>query len=800
MEKQKIFALVGLGIIGVLSVTGCGKNFSSSNSAAPATIPSTTKVLDNVTNQAVSSVSPDYSTITFTATTNLLKTIKTGNVIVSGVSSQFPYGMLRKVVSINQNGNQIALTTTQATLDQAIENGTISVNESLTASQIMTATALIHGTSLQLQGMSPLANVSLGTITIPLINAVLYDDGQGHQMTANGSISLTPGIVFTVSIGFFNIKQVTFAITGNEKVDITVSAPIAWTNLEEKVPVYDFYFQPIIVYVGVVPVVIVPHVTVYVNLNGSVSIGLSTGIIQTADVAGGINYDNGLYNLINNVSNSFQYNPPTVNANANVKVSAGPELEVLIDDVVGPTAEIDGYLELSVDILSTPWWILYGGLEGTAGLKVQILSYSLADYTAQIFNLQSLIAQSNSSGSTQNTPNPPANLAAIPGNNVVYLTWDASIGATSYNAYGATSASGPWVALGSTTSTGAPVTGCLNNGTVYYFTVTAVNSAGESGPSNKVSSVAYISNTYSMLGTGIAIDASGNAWIVNPTGYLYKVTPSGSVSGPLSISSYNQIRSIAIDASGNIWVTEFINSQNSNSYVIELNSSGSIMGTYLVGIYPTASDSEGIAIDSSGNIWIADNIGQNVTKLNSSGSIIGTYQIGMDSFPTYLAIDKSGNVWAAFNTQSTISYTLAELNSSGNLINTYTISCGQSCKPEGIAIDASGNIWIANSNSNNVFKLTIGGSLNAYNVGTNPDGIAIDASGNVWIANSGSNNVTELNSSGTIVGIYSTGTNPNGIAVDASGNVWVTSDSNLTEIVGVTTGPQYFPYTGPQWP
>jgi len=57
----------------------------------------------------------------------------------------------------------------------------------------------------------------------------------------------------------------------------------------------------------------------------------------------------------------------------------------------------------------------------------------------------------------------------------------------------------------------------LQTGTTYYFVVTAVNSAGESGYSNEASSVAYVINTYSVGASpfGIAIDASGNVWVAN---------------------------------------------------------------------------------------------------------------------------------------------------------------------------------------------------------------------------------------------------------------------------------------------
>ncbi len=89
-----------------------------------------------------------------------------------------------------------------------------------------------------------------------------------------------------------------------------------------------------------------------------------------------------------------------------------------------------------------------------------------------------------------------------------------------------------------------------------------------------------------------------------------------------------------------------------------------------------------------------------------------------------------------------------------------------------------------------------------YPVGTSPDGIAIDKSGNVWVTNDGDNTISELSSSGSAIGTYPVGNAPDGIAIDASGNVWVVnySDNTITKLLGLTKGPQYFPYTGPQFP
>jgi len=85
-------------------------------------------------------------------------------------------------------------------------------------------------------------------------------------------------------------------------------------------------------------------------------------------------------------------------------------------------------------------------------------------------------------------PSAPTGVTATAGNAQVTVSWTAVTGATSYNVYYGTSS-------GVTTATGTKVTGVTNggaiatlfNGTMYYFVVTAVNTAGESSASGSTS-------------------------------------------------------------------------------------------------------------------------------------------------------------------------------------------------------------------------------------------------------------------------------------------------------------------------
>ncbi|MEM3489237.1 MAG: fibronectin type III domain-containing protein [Nitrososphaerota archaeon] len=381
-------------------------------------------------------------------------------------------------------------------------------------------------------------------------------------------------------------------------------------------------------------------------------------------------------------------------------------------------------------------------------------------------------------------PPAPTNLTVTAGNKQVTLSWNASTGATSYNVYDATVSGGPYTKVASTSNTSMTVTGLSNTGTTYYFVVTAVNSAGGSGYSMEVSSVAYITNTYA-VGTnpgGVAIDASGNVWVTNcGSNTVTKLNSSGTTIGTYAVGSGPM--GIAIDASGNVWVAN----GNSNN-VTELSSTGTTIGTFPVGTEPW-----GIAIDASGNIWIANAGSGNVTELSSTGTIIGTFPVG--SKPEGIAIDVFGNVLVT----NTYGGNVTKLSSSGTTIGTFPVGSW----PEGIAIDASGNVWVVNSSSNNVTELSsTGTTIGTFPVGSWPRCIAIDASGNVWVTNNHDNTVTELSSTGTTIGTYAVGASPVDIAIDSSGNLWIADQgsTNVTEIVGVAKGPQHFPYTGPQFP
>src|SRR5262249_33489774 len=111
-------------------------------------------------------------------------------------------------------------------------------------------------------------------------------------------------------------------------------------------------------------------------------------------------------------------------------------------------------------------------------------------------------------------------------------SWTASPGATSYHVKRATVSGGPYTTVGSPTSTSFTDTG-LSNGTTYFYVVTAVNSAGESGNSNQASATptanAVNAISINFVGNGVTpMGSSESAGVVRKTNWNNAAGSSGS--------------------------------------------------------------------------------------------------------------------------------------------------------------------------------------------------------------------------------------------------------------------------------
>ena len=118
-------------------------------------------------------------------------------------------------------------------------------------------------------------------------------------------------------------------------------------------------------------------------------------------------------------------------------------------------------------------------------------------------------------GGTTTIPATPTGLAATAGNAQVILTWTGSSGATSYNLKRSTTNGSGYTTVSSPTAPAYTDTG-LTNGTAYYYVVSAVNSAGESGNSSQVTATPVAPNTTNVT---VTVNVLSNRHNISP--YVY---------------------------------------------------------------------------------------------------------------------------------------------------------------------------------------------------------------------------------------------------------------------------------------
>jgi hypothetical protein len=296
----------------------------------------------------------------------------------------------------------------------------------------------------------------------------------------------------------------------------------------------------------------------------------------------------------------------------------------------------------------------------------------------------------------------------------------------------------------------------------------------------------YLGGSGYDIGTAIAVDAAGNAYVTGTTGssnfpsttgalqttygsnddvFVTKLNPTGTAlvySTYLGGTSDDDGEGIAVDAAGNAYVTGYTDSSkfpttpgayqtalggSVDAFVTKLNPTGTalVYSTYLGG---TGGDSAfGIAVDNAGDAYVTGKT-QNVTGNTDSTDFPTTPGAYQTAFRTGL----SGDDFDAFVTK---------LNPAGTALVYSTYLGGTSDDTgRGIAVDAAGNAYVTGNTDSTDFPTTPG----AYQAPVGGDSHAF---------------VTKLNPAGTAL-VYSTYLGGTGygigtaIAVDAAGDLYVT--------------------------
>ena len=175
-----------------------------------------------------------------------------------------------------------------------------------------------------------------------------------------------------------------------------------------------------------------------------------------------------------------------------------------------------------------------------------------------------------SGGTNPTAPSAPQNLQASAGNGYVLLTWQApssngGASITEYKIYRGTTSGGESYLTEVSGNTLSYNDTSVSNGQTYYYYVTAVNSAGESQPSNEVSATPQAPSSSEIL---LVLDNGSEDYqsyftqALNADGYSYDIwNISSSGSPPVSILENYQV---VIWTTGSAWSNILSSTEQSN--------------------------------------------------------------------------------------------------------------------------------------------------------------------------------------------------------------------------------------------
>lgn len=390
---KKFFTLILL--ITSVSIIILFQSCSEDNPAEPSNgqeviIPVTTKSVDSTdyTSNLVS-ISSDSLTFTFQSGFTTKYNPAVNDVLVIEKGS----GLLRKITNIQTSGNETVITTKQATLTDAIEQGNISLKQSLQKARISKVDYYYKGINYKLnKGQESNFDFDL--------DVVLYDL-DGNQNTTNdqvklvGNFILSADVLFETSISSFKLQNAKIGLEATNSESLELIANLNYT-VEKEITLATVHFSPIYFQLGPVPVVILIELDIKAGGSGYANASMTVGFDNSITYEAGINYVRGQgWNPYSEFSNEFNYNPPVLTANAGARVFVKPEISIAVYGVLAGYAGAEAYGEILVDLFNTPWWELYAGLDFGVGARAEILGVELFDYETNVLELRWLLAQAS---------------------------------------------------------------------------------------------------------------------------------------------------------------------------------------------------------------------------------------------------------------------------------------------------------------------------------------------------------------------------------------------------------------------
>ncbi len=370
--------------VGILTIPfGCKKNDDKPDpeptpQPGEVIIADITNVMDAETRSAITAIDTVNYTFTFSGETDLLNKLKVGDIIVDSASEFAEYGYLRMITKVEGTKGDKQIQTRPAGLTEAIHQGSINFNSGLLKTSQIRHMELAEGVTLKtLKGSD---------FTVFDMDYDMEFGSGNDKVTVEGNTSLSIDMFFNFDWSWcilctdpgVEIDLFESGVELNQAASINIVSEYG-ASLKQRMPIATFYFEPWTFFVGPVPVVFVPKIELFVEVDGSVTAEFSTGASEAFNGRLGSKYtsDDG-WSMIKEKTFTYDYYPPELNLSAGVEANVGPEVSLLLYGVAGPYTNITTCAKLEAELhTGTSNWDLdfKVGVKAEAGVKIDVLLF-----------------------------------------------------------------------------------------------------------------------------------------------------------------------------------------------------------------------------------------------------------------------------------------------------------------------------------------------------------------------------------------------------------------------------------------
>jgi hypothetical protein len=390
----------------LLALAACGgNNTPPQDPVLKPEIAEHTRVVDENTRGSLIGFSED-GTLRFSGSTPFLANLKAGDILVSEPAAAAPNGLLKKVTAVRQEGDEVIVTTEQAALEEAILQGEVRTEKQLTPDDLAESIPLLEGVRLERIGSGTAQRDALQAqadnfeYEVNFDNTVLFDndgnkDTKEDQLRVDGKlffsdplIGIDLGLTYKKILGvpiYPNGVKFRMGLQFRQEARMSVFSGIKLSHSEE-IPVYKQFYKPIVLFVGPVPIVIIPVLNVTLKLNGTFDAQVTFQAEAVANTGLGIEFRESFKDIVNVDDIRFKdFNAADVGFSAsanNAQASVSARAELMVDGalnlygIAGAFAGLNTYLQFDGKVprqTGTPAWTLQGGVEARVGLNLDLI-------------------------------------------------------------------------------------------------------------------------------------------------------------------------------------------------------------------------------------------------------------------------------------------------------------------------------------------------------------------------------------------------------------------------------------------